>query len=232
MRKLITLTLCLFCTIIITAQSLDEIVKNYSAAMKTSQLANIKTIKITGKMSSMGMEMPMTLIMKNPNKIKVVYSLNGQEIVSVYDGVKGYTKNVGATAPVELTGDQLKQVQNNNVFQNELMTYYKSGKLALEGEEVVNGKPAYRIKATLDGGNTAYMAIDKSTYYLVKTSTKVSQMGQVMTVDSFMSDYADIQGVVMPKKTTASTEGMEMAVINFDKVEVNIPVEDSEFSIK
>ena len=200
--------------------------------MKTSQLANVKTIKITGKMSSMGMEMPMTLIMKNPNKIKVVYSLNGQEIVSVYDGVKGYTKNVGSAAPVELTGDQLKQVQNNNVFQNELITYYKSGKLSLDGEEVVNGKPAYKIKATLDGGNTAYMSIDKSTYYLVKTSAKVSQMGQVMTVDSFMSDYVDIQGVVMPKKTSASTEGMEMAVINFDKVEVNIPVDDSEFSIK
>lgn len=234
MKKLFILTACILCTAVISAQSLDEIVKNYSAAMKTSQLASVKTIKITGKMSAMGMEMPMTMYMKNPNKIKVVYSFNGQEMVSVFDGEKGYTMNplMGSAEPVELTGEQLKQVQNNNVFQNEVVNYYKSGKLTLDGEESVNGKPAFRLKAAVDGGNPVYMSIDKSTYYLVKSSTKVSQMGQEMTVDSFMSDYTDNQGVIMPKKTTASSGGMEMGVISFDKIEVNIPIEDTVFKIK
>jgi outer membrane lipoprotein-sorting protein len=234
MKKLFTITACLLCSAVIFSQSLDEIVKNYSAAMKTSQLANVKTIKITGKMSAMGMEMPMTMFMKNPNKIKVVYSISGQQMVSVFDGVKGYTMNpmTGSTTPVELTGEQLKQVQNNNVFQNEVINYHKTGKLTLEGEESVNGKPAFRIKAAVEGGNPIYMSIDKGTYLLVKSSTKVSQMGQEMTVDSFMSDHTDTQGVVMPKKTTASSGGMEMAVISFDKIEVNIPIEDSEFTIK
>lgn len=234
MKKLITVITLLLCAVVINAQSLDEIVKNYSAAMKTSQLASVKTIKITGKMSAMGMEMPMTMYMKNPNKIKVVYNFNGQEMVSVFDGEKGYTINpmTGSTTPVELTGDQLKQVQENNVFQNQLINFNKSGKLALDGEEMVNGKPAFKLKATMENGNPVYMSIDKSTYYLVKTSTKVSQMGQEMTVDSFTSDYADIQGVVMPKKTTASSGGMEMAVITFDKIEVNIPIEDTVFKIK
>ena len=234
MKKLFTITVSLLCSAVIFSQSLDDIVKNYASAMKSSQLANVKTIKITGKMSAMGMEMPMTMYMKNPNKIKVIYSFSGQEMVSVFDGVKGYTLNpmTGSATPVELTGDQLKQVQENNVFQNQLMNFHKSGKLTLEGEEVVNGKPAFKLKATVDGSNPVYMCLDKGTYYLVKSSTKVSQMGQEMTVDSFMSDYTDIQGVVMPKKTTASSGGMEMAVITFDKIEVNIPIEDTVFKIK
>ncbi len=66
----------------INAQSLEDIVKKYSSAIKADQLAGISTIKISGKMSAMGMEMPMTMFMKNPNKIKVVYSFNGQEMVS------------------------------------------------------------------------------------------------------------------------------------------------------
>ncbi len=235
MKKLIfILTGLLVSVSVINAQSLDEIIKKYSAAMKTDQLANVKTIKITGKMSAMGMEMPMTMFMKNPDKIKVVYSFSGQEMVSVYDGEKGYTMNpmTGSTEPVELTGEQLKQVQNNNVFRNELLDFFKNGKITLEGDDDVNGKPAFKLKANIEGGNPIFMSVDKDSYLLVKTSTKVSQMGQEMDVDSFMSDYSDIQGVVMPKKTTASSGGMEMAVITFDNIEVNIPMEDSVFRLK
>jgi outer membrane lipoprotein-sorting protein len=234
MKKLILILSVMLGSYAVSAQSLDEIVKKFSAAMKTDQLSKVKTIKITGKMSAMGMEMPMTMFMKNPNKIKVMYSFNGQEMVSVFDGEKGYTMNpmMGSAEPVELTGDQLKQVQNNNAFKNEVLNYYKNGQLTLEGDDNVNGKPAFKLKANVEGGNPVYMSIDKSTYYLIKTSTKVSQMGQVMDVDSFMSDYVDIQGVIMPKKTTASSNGMEMAVISFDNIEVNVPMEDSIFKIK
>jgi len=234
MKKMIFILTALISASLINAQSLDEIVKKYSAAMKTDQLDKVQTIKITGKMSAMGMEMPMTMFMKNPDKIKVIYSFNGQEMTSVYDGEKGYMVNpmTGSTDPVELTGEQLKQVQNNNAFNDQVLDFFKKGSLTLEGEDNVNGKPAFKLKATIEGGNPIYLSIDKASYLLVKTSTKVSQMGQEMEVDSFMSDYTDNQGVVMPKKTTASSGGMEMAVITFDKIEVNLPMEDSVFKLK
>src|SRR5450759_5216159 len=104
MKKLLFLMTGLIAVTVINAQSLDEIVKKYSTAIKSDQLANVKTIKITGKMSGMGMEMPMVMYMKNPNKIKVVYSFNGQEMVSVFDGEKGYMINpmTGSSNPIEL----------------------------------------------------------------------------------------------------------------------------------
>jgi outer membrane lipoprotein-sorting protein len=234
MKKLIFILTALISVSVINAQTLDEIVKKYTAAMKTDQLANVQTIKISGKMSAMGMEMPMTMYMKNPNKVKVIYNFNGQEMVSVFDGEKGYMINpmTGSSDPVELTGAQLKQVQDNNAFENEVLNYFKKGQLTLEGDDNVNGNPAFKLKANVEGANPIYMSIDKNSYMLVKTSTKVNQMGQEMDVDSFMSDYTDIQGVVMPKKTTASSGGMEMAVITFDNIEVNLPMEDSIFKVK
>ena len=90
---------------------------------------------------------------------------------------------------------------------------------------------AFKIKAALDGGNTTYMFIDKASYLLVKTSTTVNQGGQTITVDSYPSDYKETNGLLLPMKTTSSAQGMEFAVI-FDKVEVNIPIEDSVFKIK
>jgi outer membrane lipoprotein-sorting protein len=218
---------------VINAQSLDEIVKNYSVAMKSEKLASVTSIKITGKMSAMGMEMPMVMYMKNPNKIRVTYSFNGQEMVSVFDGEKGYMVNpmMGSSDPVELTGDQLKQVQSNNVYKDQLSDYFKNGKLTLEGEENVNDKPAFKLKANV-GNSPIYMFLDKASYMLVKTSATVNQMGNSMNVDTYMTDYVDTNGVILPKKTTAMANGMEAGVITFDKIEVNTPMEDSIFKIK
>jgi outer membrane lipoprotein-sorting protein len=233
MKKLIFVLTGLIAVAVINAQSLDEIVKNYSVAMKSDKLAGVTSIKISGKMSAMGMEMPMVMFMKNPNKIKVTYSFNGQGMVSVFDGEKGYMINpmMGSSDPVELTGDQLTQVQKNNAFRNELFNYFKNGQLTLEGQENVNDKPAFKLKANV-GSSPIYMFLDKGSYMLVKTSVTVDQMGTSMNVDSYMTDYVDIDGVVMPKKTTAMANGMEAAVITFDKIEVNIPMEDSVFKVK
>lgn len=234
MRKLILLLTAIFALTAIHSQSLEDIVKNYSSAIKADQLAKISTIKITGKMTTMGMEMPMTMFMKNPDKIKVVYNFNGQEIVSAFDGEKGFMINpmTGSTDPVELTGDQLKQVKNNNPFTNELLNYLNKGNLALEGEESVNGKPAFKVKASPEGSNPIYMFVDKDSHLLVKTTMTVEQMGTTMNIESLMTDYEDNNGVVMPKKTTTMANGMEAAVIVFDKVEVNTPIEDSVFKLK
>jgi hypothetical protein len=59
----------------------------------------------------------------------------------------------------------------------------------------------------------------------------VNQGGQVMTVESYPSDYTETNGVVLPMKTTTSVSGMDF-VMNFTKVEVDIPMEDSIFTIK
>jgi hypothetical protein len=124
-----------------------------------------------------------------------------------------------------------KQVNDNNVFRNQLLDYFKKGQLTLEGEENVNDKPAFKLKANA-GSSPVIMFLDKGSYMLVKTSTTVNQMGNSMNVDSYMTNYVDINGVLLPKKTTAMANGMEAGVITFDNIEVNIPMEDSIFKIK
>jgi len=233
MKKLILAASGLLIFTMLNAQTLDEIVKKYSVANKLDKVSSLSTVKITAKMSMMGMDMNMEMWMKNPNKIKTVTSFNGQDIIAAFDGVKGYTINpmMGSTDPVEMTPDQIKQTSNSNIFQNTLVNYFKNGQLSLEGEEKVNEKPAYKIKANLDGGNTAYMFIDKESFLLMKTSATVNQGGQTIDVDSYPSDYKETNGFLIPMKTTTSAAGMEI-IMTFDKVEVNVPMEDSIFKIK
>jgi len=233
MKKLIFIMAGLIIMSVVSAQTLEEIVKKYTAANKLDQVSNLKTIKITANMSMMGMEMPMVMWMKNPNKIKSVTTFNGQEMIQVFDGEKGYVVSpmTGSTDPVEMTEDQVKQTLRNSMFQNYMANYFKNGQLALAGEDKVNDKPAYKIKATAEGGTVIDMYIDKSSYLLVKTSTTTSQGGMTITMDSYLSDYTETSGLLIPMKTTSSAQGMDI-IINFTKIEVDVPMDDSLFKIK
>lgn len=233
MKKTLTVLAGLLFVAILSAQSLDEIVKKHSQANKYEKIAGLSTIKITAKMSMMGMDVPMEMWMKNPNKIKTVTNFNGQEMITAFDGVKGYTVNPmsGSTTPVEMSAAEIKQTQNNNMFKNTLESYLKEGKLTLMGEENVNNKPAFKIKADVDGVNSAIMFIDKESFLLTRTTATINQGGQAMTVDSYPSDYKEISGIILPMKTTSSAQGMDIVLV-FDKVEVNVPMEDSIFTLK
>jgi len=233
MKKLLLSVLFLLAAIAVNAQSLEDIVNNYTVANKLDKISDFKTIKITAKLSMMGMDMPMEMWMKNPNKIKSVTNFNGQEIVQVFDGEKGYMINpmAGSNVPVEMTPEQLKDVVRSNLFQNSMADYLKNGKLTLEGEDNVNGKPVFKLKVDLDGVNSSTMFIDKSTYLLLKNIANVNQGGMAVTVESFPSDYTETSGILLPMKTTTSASGMEI-VTTFTKVEVDIPIEDSVFKIK
>jgi hypothetical protein len=233
MKKLfLTFTFLLGITLL-SAQTLDEIVKNFTAANKLDKIASLKTIKLTGNMSMMGMEMPIIIYMKNPNKIKSVASINGQEMIQVFNGEKGYVINpmTGSTTPVEMGADEAKQLLRSNVFNNYLDNYLKNNQLALEGVENVNGKPAYKIKASIEGGNVIRIFIDKASNLMVKTVADVNQGGMAMTLESVPSDYTETDGVLLPMTTTTSASGM-VFIYKYTEVKVNEPMDDSIFNVK
>lgn len=233
MKKILFVLAGLIAITAINAQTLNEIIKSYSSASGLDKLSNVSSFRITGRMSAMGMEMPMVMLMKKPNKIRITYSFNGKDMISVFDGQKGYIINpmMGSTDPVELKGSQLKKVQDNNVFTNEVISYFKNGQLELIGQENVNEKPAYKLKAN-GGKSPVFLFIDKATYRLIKTSMTIDQMGTSMNVDTFMTEFVDIKGVLIAKKTTAMANGMEAGFISFDKIEVNVPVDENLFKLK
>jgi len=233
MKKLFLITTCLLATLILNAQSLEDIVKNFSIANKYDQLKDKKTIKIIATISLQGQEMPLEIWMKKPNKIRSVAKAQGQDVIEVFDGEKGYKVNpmTGSSTPVEMSAEEVKRTLRNNTFENTLENDLKAGQLMLLGEDAVNGKPVYKIKDVIDQGTVSNIFIDKATWLPAKQTIEITQGGMPMTIETYPSDYTEIDGIIMPMKTTTSVNGMEM-VITFTKVEVDIPIEDSIFTLK
>ncbi|NMC37844.1 MAG: hypothetical protein GYA41_05930 [Bacteroidales bacterium] len=233
MKKFLLTFALLSAVTVLTAQSLNEIVKNFTVANKLDKISSLQTIKLTGNMSMMGMDMPMVIYMKNPNKIKSVATVGGQEMVQVFDGEKGYMINpmTGSSTPVEMGPEEARQLLRSNVFQNYLDNYLKNNQLTLEGVENVNGKPAFKIKAAIEGGNVIRIFIDKSSYLIVKTVADVNQGGTAISLESVPSDYTETSGVILPMTTTTSAAGMQF-VYKYTEIKVNEPMDDAIFKVR
>jgi len=214
------------CALITNAQTLEEIVNKQSQALKENKYNEIQTLKITGSMSQSGLTMTMTTYYKAPDKSRVVISFNGQDIIQLYDGNKGYLINpmTGNNNPQELPAEQAANMKNNSTFKSPLSRYFHEKKLTLEGTENLDDKPAFKIKV-VDGGNTFYYYIDKSTWLPVK----ITAVSQGINIDTYQ-EWAEMSGVILPKVTRTSAGNIEI-VINLEKAEVNIPLDDSLFKI-
>jgi len=233
MKKTILLLVAVFAAVSINAQTVQEIVKKYTTANKLDKVSSISTVKITGRMSMMGTDMPMELWMKNPDKLKTVMNFNGQDMVTAINGNKGFTINPmsGSTTPTELPLSQIEQNKNSLIYYNYLDEYLKKGKVTLEGSENVGDKPAFKLKILMDEGTTMTVFIDKGSFLMIKGTLNTTANGVDVNADIIYSDFKDNNGVFLPMKQTTTANGMEFIII-YDKVEVNIPMEDSVFNLK
>lgn len=233
MKKSMALLAVIMVASVCSAQSLDEIANKYYAATGIEKLEKAQTITMQGIASQMGMEIPITIMVKKPDMVKVVQVFNGMEIIIAYDGQKGVMVNplTGSSDPVEIPAEQLSGVKEYNVFKDSFMEAYKAGRVKLEGEEAVEGKPAFKLSVTGESGNATTSFIDKESYLVVKTMQTVSQMGQEMLVESYVREYKEINGVKFGTKIAQFVEGSELGGMTFEKIEFDTPIDDSAFKL-
>ncbi len=233
MKKLFTLLAAIMVVSVCSAQSLDEITNKYYAANGLENLEKAQTIVIKGIASQMGMELPLTIMVKKPNKVKILQEFNGMEIVMAYDGEKAYMINpmTGSTDAVEIPEEQAASVKEYNLFRDTFMESFKAGRVTLVGEEAVEGKPAFKLTMKSEAGAVTTYFIDKETYLTVKSVQTVSQMGQEMEVESYSKEHKVINGVTFATVITQFVNGAEMGGIKFESIEIDTPIEDSVFKL-
>lgn len=155
------------------------------------------------------------------------------DMIQVFDGKKGYMINpmMGGNEVIEMPENEAANMKNQGSFATNLLSLLKENKLEMAGEANIKGKPAWKIK-TITPAGTGYVYIDKATYRQVRTDMWVSQMGMDFNIETYLSDYTDFNGVLLPKSTTSYANGEEMMNVIIQKVELNLPMDDKLFSLK
>jgi hypothetical protein len=217
------------------AQAPDELVSKYIAARGgLDKIKSVSSIRMTGSMSMADIEVPITMVMKRPSSVRMEFTVKGMTGVRAYDGTTGWSLMpfLGIPGPVAVSGSELQELKEQADIDGALVDYKaKHNTLELAGKEKVNGADAYKLKVTRASGSVEWIYVDANTYLDIKEDSTRTVQGVQRDVETFISDYRDIDGLKFPFAVQSGVKGLteQQQKLTIDKVEVNVPLDTSLF---
>ncbi|MGZ4889675.1 MAG: outer membrane lipoprotein-sorting protein [Candidatus Angelobacter sp.] len=219
----------------LSAQTVDEIIaKHFAAEGGMTKLKALQSVRLTGDFETGGMKAGFTQVYKRPMKMRLDISVQGLTMTQAYDGEKGWqvVPFTGKKDPEPMTGDDLKNVQEQADLDGPLMDYKKKGNtVELIGKEKIAGKDSYHLKVTLKNGGERHLYLDAGTFLGQKTVAKTP--GTEVEIESILGDYREVDGLMFPFSVEQHPVGNQGPgqKITFKKIEPNAPVDDSIFKM-
>jgi outer membrane lipoprotein-sorting protein len=216
-------------------EKVDAILAKYFDALGGRARWNeVKTLKYTGKMNSMGKFFQMAIVYKRPDKCRIDFSLGHIYFIQSYDGKEAwkYNPTTQGSTPEVLDGEDEASLIETCDFDGPLVDPGSKGiKVELMGKEKIDGREAYNLKVTFKSGNVDNYYLDAKTYlpFMVKGTTK--QEGKVLPSTTVIDQYIDTGGVMIPYYFKFDAEGgADSEIIKVSTVEINPELEDSVFT--
>jgi len=240
MVRVIRTSACLLAVVLTTAvadaQTADEIVaKNLKAKGGVEKLKAMNSVKITGIISAQGMEMPMTTWAKRPNLMRREMQIQDKRVINGFDGSIVWAINplvTGSDEPRELADPTAQMVKDDSDFDGVLLDYREKGhKVELVGTETLDGKKVHHLKITKKNGQVQHYYLDADSGLEVRTVMSISMGDAPMEVTTDLSNYQQVDGVSMPFTMKQTAKAMVLAEVKIEKVEFNVPVDDSMFKM-
>ena len=223
------------------AQTVDEIVaRNLQAKGGAEKWKTVQSVKTTGTVTVQGpmgtMTLPLIVYAKRPNFMRQEVTIQGRSVVTAFDGNAGWLVNptMGSDAPVPMPAGQAAMMKNTADFDGALLDYKSKGHtIELVGTEKLGEKAVYHLKVTMKGGQVQHYYLDTETGIEVKTSTEADVMGTgaKQAVETEMSDFQQVNGILIPHMVKQLLGGKTMVEMKVDKVEFNPPMEDALFKM-
>ncbi|MGB7849117.1 MAG: hypothetical protein WBL63_26125 [Candidatus Acidiferrum sp.] len=220
----------------LSAQNADEIVSNYVAARGgVDKIKSIKTERVTGTISfGPDADGPFFVERKRPLKMHMEINLNGQTLIRTYDGKSsGWIYNPFTPSPSvqPMTEADLRNIFDEADFDGPFVDYKEKGnQIELIDKVDVQGKPAYKVKLTNKLGDVSFFYFDASTSLLLKWEGARKVTGKDVPWETYFHEFREVTGLKYPFLIESSSPGTDQTQrITADKIEVNIPLEDSRF---
>jgi outer membrane lipoprotein-sorting protein len=213
----------------------DILAKNFKASGQ-DKLGNMSTTKMTMNISQEGMTFSISMLRKHPNLLRTETEVQGTKIIYAFDGQNGWMINpaAGTLDPQDMPADMVKDFDDKTStllnWNNPFFNWKEEGnKIELVGLEDMNGIQVYNIKITYKDNEVMNYYIDAAKFVVLKEKSTETYPGQEVVEEDVYSDFREVEGVVVPFKFEVLINGQSSAAANIDKVEFNLPLEDTIF---
>jgi hypothetical protein len=240
MRKfrLCGVALVALCALPVAAGELEDVVaKHLEARGGLDKIEAVKSARITGKMIFPGgaMEAPLVLQWKEPNKLRMEFTLQGMTGIQAYDGETGWAVMPfqGRTDPEPMSEEQLEQIDEQADFHGAFVNSEEKGyTLEYLGKEEIEGTEAHKIKVTNKHGEETLVFLDAEYFLEIKSESKRTIRGQELEIEASQGDYKDVDGLMLAHSVESKPKGMEAGQsVIFEKIELNVPLDDALFEM-
>lgn len=208
----------------------DQILPKYTEAVGGAEAIQKVTSRIQrGNLIFGGRQVPVEVFAKAPDKRAAVAHLpNGGENITAYDGQTGWLGTTGQP-PRVMTEAQTAAIKLDSDFYfaahaNQILTGLRPGR-----PEKINDHETYVLTGRIAGQPPVRLYFDQETGLLVRQVRFLeTPLGRLPTQIDY-DDYRSVDGVKIPFRwTLARPNGL--FTIQIDKVEQNVPIDDSKFA--
>jgi hypothetical protein len=214
----------------VQAQTLDEIIDKYVAAMGGKEkLLALHTVAMEGAVSINGQDVKVKITQVNCKFQRVDITFGGINgyIIQTHDSGWQYMPFQGQQKPEPLPSAVIKETADALDIQSPLLNYKEKGHtVELLGKDDVEGTECFKIKLVSKSGLEETFYIDPTNYYIIKTSVKSKASGKEVVQSQTFSNFKKLDnGYVFPFSAT----GFGPGELTFSKIDVNVPVDESVF---
>ena len=207
------------------AQTADDVVNGYIKALGGKEkLTTLNSVRMTGSMSIQGTDISITVTRLHMKGMRMDISVMGTDNYQIITPGKGvsFMPVQGMGSPTDMPEEQVKAAQSQLDVQSVLLDYQAKGTtvelLGKEGND-------FKLKVTFKTGISTTYYIGQSDYRLNKTVSKRNINGEEVEFETTYTNYKQVDGFWFAFTATSSIQGET----NYDKVEVNIPVDKKIF---
>jgi hypothetical protein len=218
------------------AQTAEELVaKNIQAKGGLEKLKAIQSVRMTGTQDNDGFKAAVSQENKRPDLVRETFALQGMTSIQAYDGASGWqVRPFGGRKDPELMGEEdLRSLLLDADFDGPLVDYKEKGnKIESLGHDIVDGDDAYKLKVTLKNGDIIYYYLDPDTFLEIRKEQQLFLRGSVQEFVVNLGSYKPVNGVMFPFWSASGPKGADpLPNTTFDKIEVNVPLEETKFAV-
>ncbi len=228
---------------LLPAQTADDVINAYLKARGgLAKIKAVQTERVTATITLQpGTDGALIYERKRPLKMHMEIITGGHSFLRIYNGKSaGWIYNPFVPNPVvqPMSETDLIGVAEESDLDGPFVEYKTKGnQIEYVGKEEVEGKAAQKLKLTSKQGDTSYFYFDASTGLILKWegTRKVKDRVSGKNVDipwqNFFRDFREVDGLKYPYLVeSGAVDGSQTQQILTTKIEINIPIDDSEFS--
>jgi hypothetical protein len=216
--------------------TVDELIaKNIEAKGGATALHNLQTLRLSGKMlvRQGQLELAFLQIRKPPDEVRDEASVQGMTQIEASDGKEGWKVSpfFGRKDPERRSADDVKALVEDTEIGGPLADWQAKGStVEYLGTEDVDGTPAHKLKVVRKNGDVSFVYLDPDHFLEIRIVTQRMRHGAHEEVETDLGDYEKAGGVFVPTSIEFGAKGAaDKQRIIIDKVEANVPVDDTIF---